>query len=466
MSIEPKAVNQRKSAARGTSRREFLKKSTLAGAAFTAGTNLFKTPVYGQTQAPAPGNVVGANNRIVVGYIGVGLQGGLHISLQKANAQQNNIAQAAVCDVSAHRRDAAMKAVDDDKAKPYENFEELLGRNDIDAVTISTCDQWHATAAIAALQAGKHVYLEKPMARYLPEAFDLYDTITKSGKVFQVGSQACSDPKWDRARQYVKDGKVGQLVLIQEAYMRNSKDGEWNTAPYVPADWMDEKDINWPKWQGKTKKIPFSSERFARWRKYYPYCAGPLGDLAPHRIHPVLLATGKPEFPSRVVCLGQNPVHADRTPPGAPDRDCPEDVQFIAEFPSGLALIMITGTVNQVGLDSVIRGHLGTLLVGANSVDLRPEPFADEIDPDTAGNLGTESIESHEKNWFDSIRANTPLAANAGADLAIKAQTVLSLAEMSNRLNMMCRFDEKTRKIIGADGKEVPAFTYGAQDNS
>jgi predicted dehydrogenase len=227
---------------------------------------------------------------------------------------------------------------------------------------------------------------------------------------------------------------------------------------------MTDQDINWLKWEGKTKKVPFSAEYYARWRKYYPYCAGPLGDLAPHRIHPVMLATGNPEFPTRVVCLGQNPIHADRTPPPAPDRDCPEDVQFIAEFPSGLALIMISGTVNQVGLDSVIRGHLGTLLVGANSVDLRPEPFADDIDPDTVGNLGTETIESHEKNWFDSIRANAQ--PNANADLAIRAQTVLSLAEMSNRLNMMCLFDEKTRKITDGSGKEVPAITYGTLEKS
>jgi predicted dehydrogenase len=463
MSTEPKNLNQRKSAAGSTSRREFLKKSTLAGAAITAGTNLFKTPVYGQTDAPSV-NVVGANAKLVVGYIGVGLQGGLHLKLQKDNAQQNNVAQAAICDLSATRRTAALKLADNNDVKAYENFEELLERKDIDAVTIATCDQWHASAAIAALQAGKHVYLEKPMARYLGEAFELYDTVKKTGKIFQVGSQACSDPKWAKARDWVTAGKVGKLVLIQEAYMRNSKEGEWNTAPYVPAGWMTDQDINWLKWEGKTKKVPFSAEYYARWRKYYPYCAGPLGDLAPHRIHPVMLATGNPEFPTRVVCLGQNPIHADRTPPPAPDRDCPEDVQFIAEFPSGLALIMISGTVNQVGLDSVIRGHLGTLLVGANSVDLRPEPFADDIDPDTVGNLGTETIESHEKNWFDSIRANAQ--PNANADLAIRAQTVLSLAEMSNRLNMMCLFDEKTRKITDGSGKEVPAITYGTLEKS
>jgi predicted dehydrogenase len=226
------------------------------------------------------------------------------------------------------------------------------------------------------------------------------------------------------------------------------------------AAWMKAADLNWDKWQGKVHdKVAYNAERFVRWRKFYPYCAGPLGDLAPHRMHPLMLATGNPEFPTRVVCLGQNPVHADKNTPGAAERDCPEDVQLVAEFPSGTALMLVAGTVNQVGLPSVIRGHLGTLVLGANNVHLNPELFADDIDQVTVSDLAIETIDSHEKNWFDCIRSDgTP---NADIELAIRVQTVLSLAEMSNRLNMMCLFDEKTRKITNGDGKEVPAITYG-----
>jgi predicted dehydrogenase len=452
--------------ARGATRREFLKKSTLAGAALAAGKNLFITPVYAQTQAPAPGNAVGANNRIVVGYIGVGLQGTAHINLQKQNAAANNIAQAAVCDLSAHRRDET-KALIGGNCVAFENFDELLARKDIDAVTISTVDQWHAGAAMAALQAGKHVYLEKPMSRYLGEAFDLYDLAKKNPKLaFQVGSQACSDPKWLKARDMVVAGKIGKVVLGQDSYMRNSKGGEWNEAPFVMAAWMKPADLDWDKWQGKVhERVAFNAERYVRWRKFYPYCAGPLGDLAPHRMHPLMLATGNPEFPTRVVCLGQNPIHADKNTPGATERDCPEDVQLIAEFSSGAALMLVAGTVNQIGLPSEMRGHMGSLVLGGNSVKLDPEEkFADDIDPETVGNLAIESIDSHEKNWFDCIRSGA--VPNASADLAIRVQTVLSLAEMSNRLNMMCLFDEKSRKITNGDGKEVPAITYGTLPKS
>ena len=85
-----------------TTRREFIKKASTA-AAVVATTNLFKTPVYGQSQAPSPGRVIGANDRILVGYIGVGGLGLAHVNSQKKFASDNNIAQIAVCDLSKHR---------------------------------------------------------------------------------------------------------------------------------------------------------------------------------------------------------------------------------------------------------------------------------------------------------------------------------------------------------------------------
>ncbi len=452
--------DDKKSREGGATRREFLKKTTLATAAVAAGSKLLKTPVYGQTQAPSPPSAVGANNRLIVGYIGLGGQGMTHVRTQKAGAAANNIVQAAGCDLSTHRQGDG-KAEVGNGFDTYKDFEKLLERKDIDAVTIATVDHWHCRTAIAALEAGKHVYVEKPMTRYLNEAFEVYDAVKKTGKILQVGSQGCSDAKWQFAADLVRQGKIGALVLGQDSYMRNSKDGEWN---YTIQPWCVPQDLDWDKWQDPVhKKSDFNADAYFRWRKYYPYCAGPLGDLFPHRLHPLMLATGNPEFPTRVVCLGQTPVHSDQyhVPP-APPRDCPEDVQLVAEFPSGLALIVVGGTVNEQGLSSIIRGNKATLYLSGNRVDLKPEkPYADDIDPVTKDNLlPGEDIGVHEANWFDSIRANK--APNANIDLAIRVQTVLSLAEMSNRLNMMCLFDEKSRKITNSEGKEIAAITYGS----
>jgi predicted dehydrogenase len=452
----------------GATRREFLKKSTLAAAAVAASTNIFKTPVYGQDQAPAPGSVVGANNRLVVAYIGTGAQGMTHVRTQKAGAAANNIVQAAACDLSEHRQQDAKNEIGPGCAV-FKDYEKLLERKDIDAITIATVDHWHCKTAIAAVQAGKHIYVEKPMGRYLGEAFELHDAVKSTGKILQVGSQGCTAAAWHKSAELIKAGAIGTPVWAQGYYCRNNPKGkaEWD---YAVQEWCTAKDLDWDKWQLPIhNKTDFNADAYFRWRKYYPYCAGPLGDLVPHRLLPLMFATGNPEFPTRVVSLGSKNAHSDEGITGTPERDCPEQVELLAEFPSGLTLVIVAGTVAARSPGFVIYGHHASLEIGTSGerVEVKPEKeFSDDVDLQTFDGLKpNEDIGAHEANWFDSIRANKQ--PNAGIDLAIRAQTVISLAEMSNRLNMMCVFDEKTRKITSmSDAKEVPAITYGTLPKS
>jgi predicted dehydrogenase len=445
-------------------RRDFIKKTATA-AAVVAGANIFKTPVYGQSSAPSTGRVIGANDRIVVGFIGVGGQGMAHVRSQKENASENNVALVAVCDVSKTRISDAQKYIGGD-VKGYDDYRRLLENKDIDAVSVSTVDHWHAPCSIAAMEAGKHVYCEKPMTRYLDEAFQVHDAVKKTGRVFQVGSQICSDARWHEAAKLIKAGKIGPLVMGQDSYMRNNPAGEWN---YKIMDWCTPQDVDWKTWMGPSikKKVEFSADHYFRWRKYYPYCAGLLGDLFPHRLHPFMLATGNPEFPRRVTSIGTRAIHSDKNTQGTPERDVPENVGLLAEFPSGYTLLMTSSTVNEQGLNSMIRGHHATLYLGGSSVEVKPErPFGDEVEPMKLEGLkpSGEKISEMEKNWFHCIR--TGEAPYANIDLAIRVQTVISLAEMSERLNIMCMFDEKTRKITTGDGKPVKAISYGTLDLS
>jgi len=458
-------MKQEKIADAGATRREFIKKSALA-TAVVATSSIFKTPVYGQNQAPSPGSVVGANNRLQVAYIGTGNQGMLHVNLQKQNAVANNIVQVAACDLSAHRQQDAKSAIGD-ACVLYKDYEKLLERKDIDAVTIATNDHWHCKTTLAALDAGKHVYVEKPMTRYLPEAFAVYDKVKSTGKILQVGSQGCTAAAWHKAAELILAGKIGTPVWAQGYYCRNSKEGEYNIP--VPAWAADAKDYDWDKWQEPVHdKKPFNPEAYIRWRKYYPYCAGLLGDLVPHRLLPLMLATGKPEFPSRVASLGTKNVHADKTVAGTVERDIPEQVELLAEFPSGMTILIVSSTVNARSPGFVIYGHEASLEIGSSGerIQLTPEkPFAEDIDlAKFEGLTPAEDFGAHEKDWFDSIRANKQ--PNANVDLAIRAQTVIALAEMSNRENIVCFFDEKTRKITTGEGKEVPAITYGTMEPS
>ena len=444
-------LNSNASETSSETRRSFLKKAATVAATVSAA-NLFKTPVYGQAQAPATGRVIGSNDRIVVGYVGTGSQGTAHIQSQKADAQANNIAQAAVCDLYDKRLGSAKKLLELPDADAYRDHRKLLERKDIDAIVIATVDNWHAQVAIDALEAGKHVYCEKPMTRYLGEAFKVYDTVKKTGKVFVIGSQGCADPKFHKAAEWIKAGKLGPLVWGQGSYCRNNlKNSEW-TYPVDPEASPD--NLDWNRWLGQAPRIPFNPEHYFSWHKYYAYNSGLIGNLLPHRFHPMMLSTGNPEFPRRVACTGTRKVSTDR--------EITDTTHLLAEFPSALTLVMAGSTVNEQGLPDVLRGRKATLYFASsqNRVELKPERiFAEELEPmEFSSPLPPDSLGRLEKNWFDCIRnGGTPYA---NIELAIRVHTVLCLAEMAERLSLTLLFEEKTRTIKTGEGRVVPPISY------
>ena len=440
-------------------RRDFLKK-TAAVAAGVAATPLFRKPVYGQDQAPSA-NVAGANNRIQVAIVGVGFGiGQNHLVGIQEKAAENNTVITAASDVFNKRRDFAKTKANLKDADVYDDYRKMLERKDIDAVLIATHDPWHAQITLDSLDSGRHVYCEKPLTRYLGEAFQVYDKAKSSGKIFQIGSQGCSAGGYQKCADLVKAGKIGPLVWAQAWYSRNSLNGEWN---YLVENESTAANIDWERWLGPVKqRDPFSPQQFHRWRKYYRYCAGPLGDLAPHRLHPLMLATGNPEFPTRVVSLSTSNVHIDRNVAGTPERETPEHAQLLAEFPSGYVMMVTCCTVNASTPGLSLYGHKANLEIDASAskVSLVPQrEFGDEIDPENFAGLQPEEIRVHEKNWFDCIRSGK--APNADIELAIRVQTVISLAEMSDRLKIACLFDEKTRKVTTDGGTDVTPITYG-----
>jgi len=435
----------------GESRRTFIKKAATA-AAVASTANLFKTPVYGQSQAPAPGRVLGANDRINVAYIGTGKQGMMHITIEKKYAQDNNIAQVAVCDVYQRHLDMARNAIGVSESSAYKDHRKLLERKDIDAIVAAPTDPWHAQVSIDALEAGKHVFCEKPMTRYLAEAFEVCDAVKKTGKTYVIGSQGCMDAKWHKAAEWVKAGKLGPLVWGQGSYCRNNKNNSEWTFPIDPG--MNEQNIDWERWLGKTPKIPFNPEHYFSWHKYYAYNSGIIGNLLPHRFQPLMLATGDPEFPRRVAATGTRKVSTDR--------EITDTTHLLAEFPSGLTLAVVGTTVNEQGLPEVLRGRKATLHFASSQdrVELKPEAiFTDELEAEEFTDpQPTERIERLEKDFFDCIRSGKQPVANV--ELAIRAQTVLCLAEMSERLGLTLFFDPKTRAIKTGDGRVVPPLSY------
>jgi predicted dehydrogenase len=400
-------------------------------------------------------NVVGANNRLVIGVIGTGKQGTEHLKIFKNEASAKNIVVDAVCDLYQKHLDGAKKFMDLEDAKGFADHRKLLERKDIDAVLIATVDNWHAQCSLDALDAGKHVYCEKPMTRYAAECWEVYDKVKSTKKVYQCGSQFTADPMVHKVAEWVRVGKLGPLVWAQGSYCRNNKNNdEWE----FPVDNdASSANLDWERWQGRAKKMPWSAEaahRYFSWHKYYDYNSGILGNLLSHRFYPLLLATGNPEFPRRVVCTGTRKVSTNR--------EISDTTHVLAEFPSGLTFVIAGSTVNQQGFPDVIRGRKGTVTLAGNSnaADYKPEAlFSEEFGPEefkSAAPFG--KMENLHANFYDCIRnGGTPFC---NVDLAVRANTVLCLAEMSDRLGMTLFFDEKTRAIKTGDGRTLPPLSY------
>lgn len=330
-----------------------------------------------------------------------------------------------------------------------------MDRKDVDAVVIATIDTWHAEISIDALKAGKHVFCEKPMSRYLADAFQVYDTVKKTGKTYVIGSQGCMDPKWHKAAEWIKAGKIGPLVWGHASYCRNHpNNSEW-THPVDPG--VSEKNLDWKRWLGRVPKMPFNAEHYFSWHKYYAFNSGIIGNLLPHRFQPMMLATGNPEFPRRVVCTGTRKVSTDR--------EITDTTNLLAEFPSGLTLVVAGSTVNEQGLPEMLRGHKGTLHFASsqNHLELKPEGiFTDEMDAEEfSAPLPTERIDALENDFFDCIRTGRTPVANV--DLAIRAQTVLCLAEMSERLGLALYFDADRRLVKNGSGHTIAPITYATK---
>lgn len=436
--------------ATGESRRSFLRK-TAALAAAASSPALLKTPVYGQNTAPSA-NVIGANNRIVVAVIGTGKQGTEHLKICKAEANQHNIVVGAVCDLYQKHLDGAKAFVGLTAQDAFRDHRRLLERKDIDAVFITTVDNWHGPCTLDALDAGKHVYCEKPMTRYAAEGWAVLDKVKATKKIYQCGSQYTADPVFHKVAEWCKAGKLGPLVWAQGSYCRNNKNNSEWTFP-VDAE-ANPSNLDWERWLGGAPKIPWNPEHYFSWHKYSAYNSGILGNLLSHRFYPLMLATGNPEFPRRVVCTGTRKVSTDR--------DIPDTTHVLAEFPSGLTFVIVGTTVNEQGLPDIIRGRKATvhLAASANQAQLKPEKlFADELDVEEFNDPAPFGrIENMHRNFYDCIRTGgTPCC---HAELAAKANTVLALAEMSERLGIAAFFDETTRTIKNGEGKVIRPMNH------
>ena len=448
-------------------RRDFLKTVGATGLALgTAGSALAAK----SGTKTAGGRVIGANDRINIGVIGCGGRGEYDAqAFARYGEQHNNACQVvAVCDVYEKRK---RRVAERHKAKGYMDYRELLAHPDLDAVIVATPDHWHAKMALDAMDKGKDVYLEKPMVHTNDEARQLVATVKETKRILKVGSQTTSADIWWKAKKAIADGMIGQMLMSQGSYHRNSTEGEWNWPIEEAAGPEGKGDnyIDWNMWLGSQFKLapkrPYDADRFFRFRKYWDYSLGIASDLFYHVIAPLNICWDEPQFPVKVMATGGIYVFKEK-------REVPDTFHLMAEYAKGHSLVLSSSMANDTHIPGTIRGHEGTLVMVDHGQFERNVPFitvkpqmrgSKPIGGDTyAEKFGTKEIQIpieqknmdmlHVENFLSCMRSRQK--PHLDVETGAKAVVVINLAAQSYREGKVMYWDEKKWK---ASDKPVKA---------
>lgn len=238
-----------------------------------------------------------SNDKVRLGVIGMGIIGNIDLDCA---LKVPGVELAGVCDLYEGRLIGAKEKYGND-IYTTRDYRELIKRSDIDAVLVCTSDHWHDHISIAAMNAGKHVYCEKPMVHHIEEGQAVIDTQKKTGKVFQVGSQTASSVVTAEMKKQLQSGIIGDLAFVEIYTDRNSANGAWQYT--VPTD-ASAATTNWDKYIGDAPKRPFDANRFFRWRNYKEYGTGVAGDLVIHQLTELHAATDS-LGPKRIFSMGE-----------------------------------------------------------------------------------------------------------------------------------------------------------------
>jgi predicted dehydrogenase len=385
-----------------------------------------------------------ANDRLGVGVIGVGGRGTGHLQVLKHLEKEGDVEIVAVCDVY---RPRMQKAAENYGAKGYMDYRELLADPRVDVVSIATPDHVHAQETIDAVRAGKHVYCEKPVThwRQFEKTKQLAEEVKKSGCVFQLGTQGMSDSAWHQMKQLVRDGLIGQPLHAECGYFRV---GDWGERgmPIDDPNAVEGPDLNWEAFLGDAPKRPFDVSRFFRWRMYEDYSGGPVTDLYPHSLTPVIDILGV-TLPEMAVATGGKYRYDER--------EVPDTFNMLVDYPEKITIAVLgtqgndysgTGFRGSPGRVPVVRGWDGSITVQGEEIVFIPADQSKKKEQRFAIERG-ENMLHHYKNFIDCCRTGDQNTFSP-ADLAYYTQTALIMAMLALREGKTARFDHEQQSIV------------------
>ncbi|HEY4354363.1 MAG TPA: Gfo/Idh/MocA family oxidoreductase [Acidobacteriaceae bacterium] len=369
------------------SRRSFLKTASLVATTIAPG---FHKLAF----AAEPQKGRGPNDRIQIGLIGAGIRGQQDCA---SALEVPNTKLVAVADCYDGRLQHAKEKWGTD-VFTTRDYKELLARPDIDAVIIATPDHWHKPAAIDAMNAGKDVYLEKPMIHLYPDGPAIIAAAKRTGCILQVGSQRVSNILYAKAKELLAAGAIGKLNLVNAFWDRSSFMGAWSYT--VPPD-ASPATCDWPRFLGDAPKIPWNAERFFQWRKWTDYGSGVAGDLFVHLFSGTHFITGS-NGPTRAVGTGGLRFWKD-------GRNVPDVLVAMFDYPD----FNLTLRVNQAAGGREAEGFLFTGSEGTMEISSAGLTVTKYIAPKEPGmTVETYSLEQ-QKTYKSEYAKRFPLTAVA-----------------------------------------------------
>lgn len=444
-------------------RRRFLQESIGLGVA-ASGFALLRPKTSLAQSAASNARVFGANDRIRVGLIGCGGQG--RGDLRKM-LNTKGVECVALCDVDDEQSARTMKAIDEQvsqrPALVVRDFRRVLDQKDVDAVIVGTPDHWHALPTVMACQAGKDVYVEKPLSLTIAEGRVMVEAARRNNRVVQMGTQQRSATHYADAVNYVKSGQLGKIRMVRTwAYQ------DWmGNIPVVP-DGDAPASVDYDMWLGPAPKHPFNKNRFHfNFRWYWDYAGGLMTDWGAHMIDIANWGMGI-KAPSSAMSVGGKfgfPDDAEETP---------DTQQVLWEFP-GFTMVWEHATAIGRGPEQrdhgvAFHGNNGVLVVDRGGWEVYPETERASAKKrkdyraagvPRQGNNGEDYHGLHVKNFLDCVKSrNRP---NSDVEIGHNSMIACHLGNIAYRLKRQVKWDvDGERMVNDAEAQKFVAYKYRA----
>ena len=418
---------------KGLSRRQFLGKSALAVGVAPA----VAASCASQVAAPASAPKVGANDRIRLGLIGSGGRGrdvlGVFLTHPEVDCP-------VVCDVDDKMLARAVAAVEEKRGHTpatVKDFRRVLERKDVDCVLVATPDHWHALPTVYACQAGKDVYVEKPLATSIDEGRAMLEAAKRHQRVVQMGTQWRSGSHQKQAVDFIKSGRLGKIGIVRGwVYL------DWVSGIGKPADCPPPPGVDYDMWLGPAPKRPFNPNRFHfNFRWFWGYAGGLMTDWGVHLINIMLWAMG-PDHPKNVSSTGGIFVLDD-------NRETPDTQITTYEFPHYTML-----WEHRVGSNNgpynkdwgiLFNGSEGTLIISKEGWEVIPERKQKSLQAVTHPAGGDERF-PHVQNFLDCLKTRQPPVENL--EVGHHVSSVAHLGNIALRTGRKIVWDPARERIV------------------